>query len=113
MKYKEEAEVISKKEDAAFVWLTVRTKHIARESRPGQFVNIRAGKGVSPLLRRPFSIADTDSDFLTLIIQKVGPGSKLIADTSPGDKLNIIGPLGNSFPASKIKRKLVFVAGGV
>ena len=113
MKYKEEATIIDKHQDAAFVWLTIKTQNIARERRPGQFVNVRTGKGLDPLLRRPFSIANTDADTLTLMIQKVGRGSELIANYPVGADLNIIGPLGNAFGPPKNPKKVLFVAGGV
>ena len=83
---------------------------------PGQFLTVRAGGGAVPLLRRPFAFAgfDAGSSSATVIYQKRGPGTELLAAARPGDAgLDVIGPLGTPFVIDADRQKHVIVAGGV
>jgi len=54
--YKELAEIIRKEQVTEDTYrFTVKAPDIASASRPGQFVMVRTGEGLDPLLRRPFS----------------------------------------------------------
>ena len=70
---------------------------------------------VSPdlILRRPFSIMDTDpsTDRFTIFLKAVGPGSNSVFQMAEGEKARVLGPLGHGFtpPAS---RESVFLVGG-
>ncbi len=88
------------------VLLKVKSNQIWRNAQPGQFVEIRVGNGLDPLLRRPFSVAFTEENSIWLLIQIRGRGSKIIANS---DELEIMGPLGNGFP---VLDKTVLVGGG-
>lgn len=74
------------------------------EILPGQFVNVKVEHSPSTLLRRPISVHDVDEQrgLLYLFVKIVGCGTAAMAELKPGDKLNIILPLGNHFtiPAS-------------
>lgn len=71
---------------------------------PGQFVNVRVEHSPSTLLRRPISVHDVDEaqGLLYLFVKIVGCGTAAMAELKPGDRLNVILPLGNHFtiPAS-------------
>jgi dihydroorotate dehydrogenase electron transfer subunit len=81
---------------------------------PGQFCTIRASDSTSPLLRRPFALSNFDSKnrITSLVYKKCGPATEILAGKSPGDPLDVIGPLGNSFVSFKLGRKSILVAGG-
>jgi len=87
---------------------------IASNCLPGQFVNFRCSQLYDPLLRRPISIFDADEDKgeIYLLIRIVGKGTNLLSRLEEGDKLDILGPLGNSFPKDDFPNPLL-VAGGI
>ncbi|MDD2679439.1 MAG: dihydroorotate dehydrogenase electron transfer subunit [Candidatus Omnitrophica bacterium] len=91
---------------------TLRAAPIARLARPGQFVNIKISAGLTPLLRRPFSIHGISGDKLTLLYEVVGQGTQILAQKKAGESLDIIGPLGNGFEL-KSARPALIVAGGM
>jgi dihydroorotate dehydrogenase electron transfer subunit len=85
---------------------------------PGQFAQVRVDNSPATFLRRPVSIhyIDERSNELWLLIQKVGDGTRTIAKCMPGDRLNLLLPLGNGFtipPCTDNKRKDLLIGGGV
>lgn len=82
---------------------------LAEQARPGQFVMVRAGSTHHPILPRPFSVLFADGTALHLLIKAVGEGTRLITDMAEGDATQLMGPLGNEFPASP---GALLVAGG-
>ena len=89
---------------------------ILPEMLPGQFVQVRVDNSPTTFLRRPISInyVDRATNELWLLIQLVGDGTRRMAEYKPGDIVNIMLPLGNSFttPADK-GEKLLLIGGGV
>ena len=88
--------------------------------KSGQFITIRTTELSSPLLRRPFALSSFDqkSQTASIIFQKVGNGTELMCQLSQGDKIDILGPLGNSFSDYKITdnqsiRNHIVIAGGI
>lgn len=83
---------------------------------PGQFAEVRVDNAPNTFLRRPLSInyVDESKNELWLLIQKVGEGTEKLCLLKPGEILNLLLPLGNSFsePASK-DAKILLVGGGV
>lgn len=82
---------------------------------PGQFLTLRVSDDSSPLLRRPFAFSSFNPTEKTcsIIYQKRGRGTDLLVGKQPGDVINIIGPLGKSFPLPKENGQLLLVAGGI
>ena len=92
----------------------LRSPEIAGESRPGQFVMIRAGKEMAPLLRRPFSLCGIREDGLVLILYRViGRGTKILAEIRKGDRLPLMGPLGRGFQPPGERTRPLLIAGGI
>jgi dihydroorotate dehydrogenase electron transfer subunit len=93
------------------------------DSRPGQFVMVRVSGGLEPLLRRPFGIFRTgfmpadcqglpDKEYVEILYKVVGSGTALLKDLHSGDRVELLGPLGNGFdmqPASEH----ILVGGGI
>lgn len=80
----------------------------------GQFIHIRVPRS-DLLLRRPISLASVSMDDSTckVIYRADGDGTKAISELSAGDKLDVMGPLGNGFETSFIEENdLVFIVGG-
>jgi len=72
---------------------------------------VRVSPSFDPLLRRPFGILQSEPPYIWLYFQVNGRGTALLKDHQSGDRLNILGPLGNSFPELPGK-KILLIAGG-
>ncbi len=79
---------------------------------PGQFINLLLDDGWEHPIRRPMSIAKVNSDDINIIYKIFGNVTKQLSQKTPGDSLNILGPLGNVFTGWETKRT-VLVGGGV
>ena len=88
------------------------------EMLPGQFVEVHVENSPTTFLRRPISVnyVDKSKNELWLLIQLVGDGTRKMAEFRPGDIVNIMLPLGNSFtiPSKEQENKrLLLIGGGV
>jgi dihydroorotate dehydrogenase electron transfer subunit len=87
---------------------------IVAAAAPGQFVMIRVGPVLDPLLRRPFSICGIMQKEILLILYKVvGRGTALMAEAEKGDQMRVLGPLGRGFFRPRPENKPLLVAGGI
>lgn len=77
---------------------------------PGQFVNI-ALEGF--YLRRPISVCDISDGLLTLIIRRVGAGTRKLCASELGSKYDMLTALGNGFDIEKAPKKCIVAGGGV
>jgi dihydroorotate dehydrogenase electron transfer subunit len=91
----------------------IHSPELASIIKPGQFLNIRVSENVFPLLRRPFSICDAEGEYIYLMYNIMGEGTKLLAKKHPGDLIDILGPLGNGFNLDDHYDTAVIVAGGL
>ena len=87
---------------------------IARACRPAQFVQVQTDPGLSPFLRRPFSVlrAEREAGWIEILYDVVGSGTRRMAEVGRGGSLNLIGPLGLPFDPPESDR-LLLVAGGI
>jgi dihydroorotate dehydrogenase electron transfer subunit len=88
-----------------------------RDARPGQFVMLRpAGRGF-PFLGRPlgiYSLAENGSGArIEILYRAAGRGTKVISTLCEGDRIEILGPLGNRFALEPGMRTAVLMAGGI
>lgn len=83
--------------------------------QPGQFLTLRISEQAVPLLRRPFAISgfNRNNNSASIIYQRRGRGTELLAAKMPGDTIDTIAPLGNSFPIPHKEQKAILVAGGI
>jgi dihydroorotate dehydrogenase electron transfer subunit len=91
---------------------------IAERALPGQFVMVKTGDRLEPLLRRPFSIFEVvrDRDRITglsLLSKRIGPSTSLLFDAKAGDRIQCLGPLGRPFAPVAAPDEAWMVAGGV
>lgn len=85
---------------------------------PGQFVQVKVEGSASTFLRRPISInfVDREKNQLWLLVQTIGDGTRRMATYLPGERMNIMLPLGNGFTcptAEDQDKKFLLVGGGV
>ena len=75
---------------------------------PGQFFMLEAP---GRLLPRPMSLCLATGAELGFLIDPIGPGTRALCSLEPGDRLQILGPLGNGFRLD-VARPLL-VGGGI
>lgn len=108
------AEVIDKKIlTDQIILLSFKSKILAENAKPGQFVNIRVSETCYPYLRRPFSFCDVENDLIKILFTVSGQGTKALAEAIVGSKFDIIGPLGNGFTLVDDFQDAIFVGGGL
>ncbi|MCI8585118.1 MAG: dihydroorotate dehydrogenase electron transfer subunit [Lachnospiraceae bacterium] len=111
MKHIEYAVVAEQREIASGIYsLWLETERIAQEANPGQFLSLYSGDD-SRMLPRPISVCETDRERgrLRLVYRVAGKGTEEFSRLQKGEKLEILGPLGNGFP---LKKKKAFLIGG-
>jgi len=97
---------------------------IATLIKPGQFVMLKIYGSQAPLLRRPFSLFKKDlgrhhekekRGRFSILYKKVGRGTQKMTELEKGERVDLIGPLGNGFtPASPSSfRNAILIGGGV
>ncbi len=96
---------------AHLVWL--ESPQIASQAWPGQFVMVRCGDGEEYQLRRPLSIHQREGSKIALLFSVVGRGTQWLSQCQPGDKLDLLGPLGKGFSIHPDSKKLLMIAGGI
>lgn len=80
--------------------------------KPGQFVMLSAVDGrTDPYLPRPISVFDWNDGVLSLLIKVVGRGTELLSKMKAGEKIRVVGHLGNSFPDAE--GAVYYVGGGI
>jgi len=108
------ASIISTKEampDVYLIWLECPS--IASSAQPGQFIMVKCGD--DNLLRRPLSIhqVNDDKNGFALLFSVIGKGTDWLSQSKTGDKLDVLGPLGNGFSILPAARNILLVGGGI
>lgn len=100
-----------------FYRMRIESAYLAKNARPGQFVEIKCSDGNEPLLRRPLGVHRIRENGIELLYEVVGKGTQLLSKKKSGDTVDIIGPLGNGFDLSRTThdalRTTIIVAGGI
>jgi dihydroorotate dehydrogenase electron transfer subunit len=97
----------------AYALLTFEHREMAR-AQAGQFAMIQPLAGSDLILRRPFSIMDTDpaTGRFTIFLKAVGPGSAAVFQMQEGEKARVLGPLGRGFTPPASGERVFLVGGG-
>jgi dihydroorotate dehydrogenase electron transfer subunit len=102
--------------------IRVEQTEIAASVVPGQFVMIRPHGGTDPLLGRPLALYDVglndagEPTSIELVYLVQGNGTRGLSRLGQGDRVDIWGPLGNSFPRVSGEadfRHVMLLAGGI
>ncbi len=113
------AEVIVNERIAPDVYrLALRCPDLAPLLTTGQFVELKCSAGGEPYFRRPFSLADHVIEDgvavgIRILYLLVGRGTDLMSRWRPGERFDVLGPLGKPFFLDTIPDHAVFVAGGI
>jgi dihydroorotate dehydrogenase electron transfer subunit len=111
-----DAELIDSREILPAQFLqTFLAPWLASGSRAGQFVHVRTPDYSGLVLRRPFSIntMDPQAGTVTIHYRITGTGTAWMARARPGERLEVLGPLGRPFEVDPRTRHVLLIAGGL
>ncbi|HEY0634025.1 MAG TPA: FAD-binding oxidoreductase, partial [Gammaproteobacteria bacterium] len=93
--------------------LRVQAPEIAASARAGSFVHLTVD--AQRPLRRPISImrVDKQAGWVEFLYKVFGEGTKLLAQRQVGEKLSILGPIGNPFTPHMERCRPLLIGGGV
>lgn len=117
-KRKESALIVSQQCIAADIYsMWIQTEKIASLAVSGQFISMYTKDG-SKLLPRPISLCEIEKEKKQIrVVYRVtgdGTGTQQFSKLSKGDRIDILGPLGNGFPVDEAAgRKAVLIGGGI
>jgi dihydroorotate dehydrogenase electron transfer subunit len=110
----EDAEILSHQAFAGDQFIMrLLAPHCAAKARPGNFVHITCDPQLP--LRRPISIMRSSSKagWIELLYKLVGKGTRLLSQRMTGEKVSLLGPIGNPFSPSPDRGKPLLIGGGV
>ncbi len=110
----EDAEILSNDAfDGDQFVLRVSAPKVAAAAEPGSFAHIRCDEMLP--MRRPMSVMRTDprAGWAEFLYKRVGKGTRLLADRKPGQRINLLGPIGVPFRPSPTCRRPLLIGGGV
>lgn len=95
--------------------IRLHSPQIAARCQPAQFVHVRCGDGIDPLLLRPFSMltVDRQAGTLDILYQVVGRGTEILKNRRAGEEILQLGPLGKTFATPPNQGNLLMVGGGI
>lgn len=112
---KEIAEVVSQESLADGIYSMWIQTEASGSAKPGQFLSMYTNDA-SRLLPRPISICEIDREKgrLRVVYRVTGQntGTEQFSGMSAGDRIPVVGPLGNGFPMKEAVGKRVFLMGG-
>lgn len=93
--------------------LRLHAPNTAAHARPGSFVHITCDP--SRPLRRPISIMRTNSGtgWIELLYKVFGEGTRLLSQRSVGERISLMGPIGNPFRLQPECSRPLLIGGGV
>ncbi len=115
-KYKEIVEVVSQEQIATAIYsMWIYSENMAKAAKPGQFISVYTND-TGKLLPRPISICEIDKEAgrLRIVYRVTGEntGTELFSRLTTGDRIDVMGPLGNGFP-TEITKKAFLIGGGI
>ena len=96
-------------------WLMrLRSSSVLPEMHPGQFVQVHIDDSPATYLRRPISVnmVDYERNEILLLVAAIGDGTRHLVRKKPGEKVNCLLPLGNSFTMPRSTNECVLLVGG-
>ena len=112
------AEILSNRNvSGKYYEMELRCPELTVEVKPGQFYMLRVREGHDPYLRRPFSVYRVGhrkgTPIASLLYKVVGQGTQMMSEIEKGEKIDMMGPLGNGFGIPSRMKTALLVAGGI
>lgn len=104
------------KVSAGFYRMSVKSAYLAKNTRPGQFFEVKCPDGSGAFLRRPLGAYRINKNGVDMLYEVVGKGTLALSKMKADQELDMIGPLGNGFdlPATNARRlTTILIAGGI
>jgi dihydroorotate dehydrogenase electron transfer subunit len=111
-----DAELLATREFLPGQWLQAyHAPWLAVGAHAGQFVHVRTPDYSGLVLRRPFSLNtfDRTTGEVTIHFRVTGKGTEWLAHMRPGERSEMLGPLGRGFEVNPRSRHLLLIAGGL
>lgn len=114
----ESAEIFAVTRVGDYTQFTVVAPGIAAGFKPGHFLAAAVGgENTSMILRRAFAIysatpSDEFAGTVQFVVAEHGPGTRWLVQRTPGETLDLVGPLGTPFPLPGGPAPAVLVGGG-
>lgn len=89
----------------------IRAPRCAAAAAPGTFVHLACDDSLP--MRRPLSIMRAADDWIDVLYKIVGDGLRLLSSARPGDRINVLGPIGQPFTMSPQRPRTLLIGGGV
>ncbi|WLQ35434.1 dihydroorotate oxidase electron transfer subunit [Streptomyces castrisilvae] len=97
--------------------LRLEAPSIARTCRAGQFVMLTAARDgdTGPVLPRPMAVysRNPEAGTLDIVLGVVGDGTRRLASFRPGERMLVVGPLGQGFRIAPRTRRVLLVGRGI
>ena len=111
-----QCEVLAYRRIGAYHSLTFVAPDMAERAAPGHFVSV-AVEGNATLLRRPFSIYSVSrhgpwAGTIEIVFDVAGEGTRWMSGLVKHDVVDLVGPLGRSFPMPQQQVGCLLVGGG-
>jgi dihydroorotate dehydrogenase electron transfer subunit len=104
--------IVERREPATdVVLLALDAPELARAVRPGQYVMVIPPSAQSAATA--LAIYEAEGKLASLLFFLTGRRTRELAELRPGDRLEVVGPLGNGFNCSTTANDIAIVAGGV
>jgi dihydroorotate dehydrogenase electron transfer subunit len=91
--------------------MRIRAPKCAANARPGTFIHVSCDSTLP--MRRPLSIMRAQGDWIEVLYKIVGEGLHLLAEKNPGDRISVLGPVGEPFRPSLERPNTLLIGGGV
>ena len=91
--------------------MRIRAPKCAASARAGSFVHVTCDDALP--MRRPLSIMRAGDNWIEVLYKIVGEGLRLLAAKQPGDKINVLGPIGQPFRPDPARPNALLIGGGV
>jgi len=112
--FNEDGEVLEQHGFAAEQFVVrLRAPKCAATATPGSFVHLTCDPSVP--MRRPLSImrVDREAGWVEVLYKIVGSGLRHMSMRRPGDRVNVLGPIGKGFEPHADRPRMLLVGGGV
>jgi len=104
----------NKKVAEGFFKMRVESAYLAKNIKPGQFIEALVSGALDPLLRRPLGAHRILKKEIEVLYEVVGKGTAILSGKRTGEYLDVIGPLGNGFEIKDTNGKqAILIAGGI
>jgi len=93
--------------------LRLAAPRCAERARPGSFVHIQCAADIP--MRRPLSIMRSNpaDGWIEVLYKVMGQGLESLSAAKPGERISIMGPIGNGFAPDADRPTAVLIGGGV